>query len=1455
MEPHVAAPADNVTGGVPITARYPLPSTAVPTHPECRGCPFCYRTPPTRTEVFERLAGYAGRGATPRQAPRQALAPTIFAAGDRYYLLVSWYAPHDTARVMYGRTARGASPFGPYYDREGMRMDQTRVAAISSTTYRHESGVRREQYPDIPLNEWMPAGGQAFVNRTLSVRCSPDAALGDAASDSAGSYVEALMTKNGERFERPLVDEPRCSLAESGVFIESEYVLQQVYTEGECQHYCAATPACRHFSFVRATVVSDTMPWRDLLATCTLKRGADTAASGDDETIEDEVFVWGTKPTPTDARVPGGTLLIDAPILSSRGWAQGPASPGIFAYLENRSAPMLPVHLVLSFAYLSSSCEASTANWTDQNASTSCPELYKPQLGTRELSLDADGWLEVAGRGASARMTYPMHASDRRRMMQASRHGEGPHDLRSQPHGRAPTGLDLLGIGCEFPVEEKFHNLPVCARARLAAPTDWDPSAGREDPNKMGQSDAAEYGHGLPMTNPSLAETLWPLHIAPLPPSCRDAAPREAQARGAEMGVNPTPDTCEHAAAAGLCTDARMSVRCPLSCLSCQPALASVAMGFEPPAVAMSGQGYPTIELVSGAEDTAQASGEASGDAIGESASGDLDFEASLAEVRARNHNTSRVLAQAAHMLTPLTACNAPQPPQVSFIDPQAAPVEGGSLITIHGTGFERPASCRFGEVNMGQADATVAASQIDAHRLVCASPNVINLPIFKTTRELSVIITSGPVSNDFPPFDSPPGPRWSALTIFNASHKLSLVSVQPAGVPLGGNTMLTVNAPALFQPSDQGTRGHMRCHFERLDGPLSVVASFAAASTVLCRAPPSAQPGNATVGLRYAHMVNGASLAHFVYFAADLENASSLNDSPELLLAISRIYPYGGPSSGGTSITITGSGLVNRAGVDPFYMHPASGLACRFDPPADSTSMGERATTETSAIARLEDEVNTLTDELFFSRVDLVTEIDPSPSVQARARPLALQGELRASKSRLRVARAAFARSSLDGFNKGTGFPNVLELNGFVSATPAIMNGTGVTCVAPALPPSLARSLVYASVRLTVNGEASGLSSVPVPYTYYPEARVKLSGSVPVGGPTDGGTDVIITLVSPEPMPVLAEEYVDDTGEEGARAGLRCHFGELKVPAALINTSGAPPAIVVSIGCTSPSVSRMMRTTNVIHRDDVAEVGLSVSLNGQDILRRPALRWLFYPQHRVHVSVLSPRGGPTTGGTLVRVLGSLFVKAGGRRGMQCRFGDAQEPVPASWIAIDEVRCVSPPANSTGSAVASVHAVCVSLNGDLDACAGGAAIPVNFTYYDSSHTGVTSRVYPAAGPVTGGTMLRVWGAGFEDLDSTGGLFCAFGDVLTKADFEHAPAALVDDAETVTNSSSTNSLYAAMQTSYASGLGMALRCMSPPLAPHQQSEDAVVVPLRITMNGDVAAAVASAGNATFTYFHL
>lgn len=339
------------------------------------------------SELRRRLAAYELRGADPAKAERQALAPHVLAVNKRYYLLVSWFTPGSSSRVLYGRTAEGASPLSAYVDREGWRMDLTHSENISGSMYDVKQGVR---YSGTLLNveDWIPAGGRRFSHLILSARCGPTHKLGDATFHTS-EQQKAALRELGQRFIEPLVQEPLCATAPHANMTASEHALAEVTSERECLQYCAATSACKFFSYVASGTEHPT--WRKWGGSCWLYSDADVH---DNRTIERaDMLVWGAKPPVLQAHVPGGSLILDAAALSTRGSARGPSSIGALAYMVRPlqlgvpGEPEVPIRIVLTFAF--ASC-MERANHPSSNGSTdsssSCDKatmLGQQQLGAR----------------------------------------------------------------------------------------------------------------------------------------------------------------------------------------------------------------------------------------------------------------------------------------------------------------------------------------------------------------------------------------------------------------------------------------------------------------------------------------------------------------------------------------------------------------------------------------------------------------------------------------------------------------------------------------------------------------------------------------------------------------------------------------------------------------------------------------------------------------------------------------------------------------------------------------------------------------------------------------------------------------------------------------------------------------------------------------------------------------
>ena len=152
--------------------------------------------------------------------------------------------------------------------------------------------------------------------------------------------------------------------------------------------------------------------------------------------------------------------------------------------------------------------------------------------------------------------------------------------------------------------------------------------------------------------------------------------------------------------------------------------------------------------------------------------------------------------------------------------------------------------------------------------------------------------------------------------------------------------------------------------------------------------------------------------------------------------------------------------------------------------------------------------------------------------------------------------------------------------------------------------------------------------------------------------------------------------------------------------------------------------------------------MSVEVSFNGQDY---SATGVHFEYQQRVAVGALEPSRGPIEGGSFVNVTGSGFSARAALLGYTwCRFNSTS--VAAAWRSSTELHCIAPR-----------HAA--------------GAVGVEMTQNEQQHTqdGVRFEfevvaaysVYPSTGPLAGGTLVELVGAGIE-LPDVRGLFCQFG---------------------------------------------------------------------------------------------
>ena len=156
-----------------------------------------------------------------------------------------------------------------------------------------------------------------------------------------------------------------------------------------------------------------------------------------------------------------------------------------------------------------------------------------------------------------------------------------------------------------------------------------------------------------------------------------------------------------------------------------------------------------------------------------------------------------------------------------------------------------------------------------------------------------------------------------------------------------------------------------------------------------------------------------------------------------------------------------------------------------------------------------------------------------------------------------------------------------------------------------------------------------------------------------------------------------------------------------------------------------------------------LASTYVEITLNNQQFTKDQT-QYYYYRPPRIYD--VTPREGPTRGGTVVTVFGADFKE---NKNIKCNFGS--KSVRGKFISKSQVKCVSPPADQPGPVPLSV-----SYAGEHET---SGTLP--FLYYESP---VVTAMEPSCGPVTGYTQVTVKGRNFFNM-GFGRAKCVFNNTI------------------------------------------------------------------------------------------
>ncbi|NYK10676.1 hypothetical protein HNR14_002557 [Leifsonia naganoensis] len=617
------------------------------------------------------------------------------------------------------------------------------------------------------------------------------------------------------------------------------------------------------------------------------------------------------------------------------------------------------------------------------------------------------------------------------------------------------------------------------------------------------------------------------------------------------------------------------------------------------------------------------------------------------------------------------------QLPAITSLTPTSGPAAGGTAVTITGTGFTGATGATFGGtagtaftvVNDTTITVTTPAHVPAAVDVVVQHPNGDSQPgdftFLPAAAILSLTPTSGPETGD------------TTVTItgtgFTGATGVTFSGTAGSGFAVVDDTTITVVTPAhapgatdVVVQSPNGNSGPGTFTFVALPA----ISSLAPASGPVTGGTPVTITGSGftgatgvtfdgTPGVGFSVVndttITVASPAHAegpvdVIVQAPVGDSAPATFTYLPLPVITGVAPANGPETGGTAVTITGTGFTGTTGVT-FGGTPATGVTVVND-----TTI--TATTPAHAPGAVDVVVTTPAGpsepgDFTFDAVPAITSVAPASGPETGGTAVTITGT---------------------GFTGATG----VTFGGTAGTAFTVVNDTTITVTTPAHVPGAVDVIVQHP-----NGD-----SQPGDFTFLQLPAI--TSLAPTSGPQTGGTAVTIT----------------GTGFTGATGAT---FG---------GTAGTAFTVVndTTITVTTPAHAPGAVDVIVQHPNGDSQPG----------------DFTFLPVPAI--TSVAPANGPQTGGTAVTITGTGFTGATG-----ATFGGT--PGTGFTVVNDTTITVTTPAHTPGG----VDVIVQHPNGDSQ--------PGDFTFDPVPNAPVISGLDPDHGPFLGGTVVTVSGTGFTGTTS------------------------------------------------------------------------------------------------------
>jgi len=681
-------------------------------------------------------------------------------------------------------------------------------------------------------------------------------------------------------------------------------------------------------------------------------------------------------------------------------------------------------------------------------------------------------------------------------------------------------------------------------------------------------------------------------------------------------------------------------------------------------------------------------------------------------------------------------------PPIISALSPSSGPAtDGGTVITVSGSSLERGGShlqCVYYYVASADEPPGGLLMQLDATRLPsgelrCASPadlvsltEPLDAPDAAATVRLAVSFNGQQLSN---------------ASAFRSFRPHNLTELKPrSGSYLGGTSVsLTLATTALDTNTPNAPSADtMRCRFGTAVVPASRLG--ASAEHVRCISPSSVAAG--ALPRRFEEF-NSLPIGSTLFGSARLRGGVvQLTSQPGFGVLALKV-----PNGGGSTLTIafdlilgTGSG--------------ADGVSIVYGPPTTEVVLTETGTALTEGVGvglhpNAEERRGPMSEGIeIWVRTGLIDLLQVAHRGRVvTARPM--NGALRASAF-LNGTLAVSADGELE-ISLGAGvLVESVVLEGWAPRAAwrlAFGGRCSSSCASPENAQWLDNLVIHSDALVQTAGVVVALALNGQQFygvaTFVYNADLHISAVWPTQGPSAGSTQ--LTLAGSNFEGGASYEYT-------CRFGIDDATGWSVVPGTLFDEAiGGGDAPSWALRCDTPAAPALTYPA--------ASLALQVSSNGQEYSRNASIPFKYYLQPFLELVI--PTGGPTHGGTMLRVFGAhLHAGTSGQR--RCRVGAGQS-MPASFDATSGALVCATPA-VTGLGASATLSVRIALNVEHFDIAS--TTRPTFEYYAPPRL---DSVEPSFG-FSSRTVVTLRGHALwrEEVDGTPTTLCRFGNALVNA---------------------------------------------------------------------------------------